>query len=222
MGLLDQVIGTVVGNMTGRPTEQMRPRTGAPDSGGGLGGLLGGAGSPIVMGILALLASKHLKSGAGGYGSSLRDMMGGGGGSSSGGLLGGLLGGGSSSQQASGMGGGMGGGQGGGLGGLGGMLAGAGAGSLVSGGLGHLLERFQQSGHGDKMNSWISSGANQDIAPHELEQAIGPEDVEELARETGMSRDEFLSQMSQALPQVVDGLTPGGRVPTPDDQTQWV
>lgn len=214
MGLLDQVLGSVVGNMTGRSTEQMRPQPGAPASGGGLGGLLGGAGSPIVMGILALLASKHLKSGAGGYGSSLRDMMGGGGQSGSGGLLGGLLGGGSGRQQAGGMGGG--------LGGLGGMLAGAGAGSVLSGGLGNLLERFQQSGQGDKMNSWIGSGANQDIAPHELEQAIGSQDVDDLARETGMGRDEFLSQMSEALPRVVDGLTPGGRVPTPEEETQWV
>ena len=54
-----------------------------------------------------------------------------------------------------------GGGLGGGLGdllkgGLGGLLAGGAAGSVISGGLGDLLKQFQQSGHGETANSWVS------------------------------------------------------------------
>jgi uncharacterized protein YidB (DUF937 family) len=35
-----------------------------------------------------------------------------------------------------------------------------------------------------------------------------------LAEQTGMSRDDLLNGLSQYLPQVVDQLTPKGRLPT--------
>jgi uncharacterized protein YidB (DUF937 family) len=51
---------------------------------------------------------------------------------------------------------------GGGLGGiLGGLLGGGAAGSILTGGLGDLLKQFQQTGHGDKAASWVSTGPNQ-------------------------------------------------------------
>src|ERR1700704_4435705 len=112
-----------------------------------------------------------------------------------------------------------GGGMGGGLGdvlkgGLGGLLAGGAAGSVISGGLGDLLKQFQQNGHGDKAKSWIASGPNKQVSPSELEQALGPEKVSWLMRETGMSREDLLSGLSRELPGVVDKLTPDGRLPT--------
>lgn len=51
------------------------------------------------------------------------------------------------------------------LGNLGGMLGGAGAGALLNGGIGELLERFDQNGHGDTAQSWINAGPNKDISP---------------------------------------------------------
>jgi uncharacterized protein YidB (DUF937 family) len=42
------------------------------------------------------------------------------------------------------------------LGNLGGMLGGAGAGGLLSGGLGELLTKFQQNGQGDTAQSWVN------------------------------------------------------------------
>jgi uncharacterized protein YidB (DUF937 family) len=54
-------------------------------------------------------------------------------------------------------------------------LGGASAGGLLSGGLGELVDRFKQSGHGETAESWVGTGPNKPVTPPQLEQAIGPE-----------------------------------------------
>ena len=110
----------------------------------------------------------------------------------------------------------------GGLGGLLGGLAGAmggnaSTGSVVSGGLGDLLNSFQQAGHGDLAQSWVKDGPDRPVAPQQVEQAVGPDIIDQLAKSTGMSRDQLLAKLSQVLPHAVDGLTPDSRVPTPQE-----
>jgi uncharacterized protein YidB (DUF937 family) len=98
-------------------------------------------------------------------------------------------------------------------GGLGGLLAGGAAGSILSGGLGDLLNQFQQKGHGDAANSWVSNGPNKQIAPGDLANALGADQIDSLASQSGMSRDDLLKGLSQYLPDVVNHLTPDGRLP---------
>ena len=104
-----------------------------------------------------------------------------------------------------------------GLGGLLGQLSGGlgagGVGGLLSGGLGELVERFKQSGQADAVNSWVSTGPNKQIAPSQVEQAIGPEVLETLSKQTGLSREEILARLSRELPEAVDKYTPQGRLP---------
>ena len=119
-------------------------------------------------------------------------------------------------------GGGMAGGMGGGLGDvlkgpLGGLLGGAAAGSVISGGLGDLLKQLQQGGHGDTANSWVGTGTNKAISPGDLASAHGADQINSLASQSGMSRDDLLSGLSKYLPQVVDHLTPDGRLPSEDE-----
>ena len=109
------------------------------------------------------------------------------------------------------------GGQGGVLGKLGGLLGGASAGSVLSGGLSDLIERFKQSGHGKAADSWVGRGPNQPLGSDQLEQAIGPETLDTLAQHTGLSRDELLSRLTRDLPAAVDKFTPDGRLPTVDE-----
>jgi len=112
-------------------------------------------------------------------------------------------------------GGGIGGGLGGLLkGGLGGLLAGGAAGSVISGGLGDLLKQFQQNGHGEAANSWVSPGPNKPISSGDLASALGADQINSLMSQSGLSRDELLSGLSQHLPDVVNHLTPDGRLPT--------
>ena len=99
-------------------------------------------------------------------------------------------------------------------GGLGGLLAGGAAGSVISGGLGDLLKQLQQNGQGETANSWVSPGPNKQIAPHDLANALGADQINSLVSQTGLSRDELLSGLSQHLPDVINHLTPDGRLPT--------
>jgi uncharacterized protein YidB (DUF937 family) len=102
-------------------------------------------------------------------------------------------------------------------GGLGGLLAGGAAGSVLSGGLGDLLNQLQQGGHSETANSWVGKGPNKAIAPGDLANALGADQISQLSSQSGLSRDELLSGLSQYLPQVVDHLTPDGRLPTENE-----
>lgn len=188
MGLLDILNGM-----------QHGPRgPGAPGDANAKGGM-----SPMTMAILALLADKAVKHFGGSQpGSSpaapapspntVNAGLPGGGGL--GGGLGDLL-----------------------KGGLGGLLAGGAASSVISGGLGDLLKQFQDSGHGDAANSWVSPGPNKQISPNDLGRALGADQINALASQTGLSRDELLEGLSQHLPDVVNQLTPHGRLPNPNE-----
>ena len=189
MGLLDVLNGMQQG--------PRGPSTPSAQSGGGM--------SPLTMAILALLAYKtvkHLGSGSSGTNPAQAPAPGNVGGAAGGGL-------------GSGLGGGLGGGLGDLLkGGLGGLLAGGAAGSVISGGLGDLLKQLQQGGHGETANSWVSPGPNKPISPNDLANALGADQINNLMSQSGLSREELLNGLSRHLPEVVDHLTPDGRLPT--------
>ena len=191
----------------------LRNFTGAAQGSSGRGGTT----SPLTKALLMLLAAKAYQhytsrpqgeakpSGSG----CSRFPQGSGMGSGAGGGLGGMLGGSGSGGLAGGLLGG----------GLGGLL-----GSLVGGGgLNNIVDQFRNSGHANVVDSWVGRGANQPIAPHQLGEALGPDTLDELAGETGMPRDELLSELSQELPDAIDQFTPDGRIPTETEvSSRWV
>ena len=108
-----------------------------------------------------------------------------------------------------------------GQGGIGGLLGqlksslgGASGGGIVSGGLGELVDRFKQSGQSETADSWVKTGPNKPVTPAQLEQAIGPEVLDTLAKQTGLSRQELVARLCRDLPDAVDKYTPQGRLPT--------
>ncbi|MBX8826022.1 YidB family protein [Ochrobactrum sp. SFR4] len=119
--------------------------------------------------------------------------------------------------------------QAGGLGGLGSVLGGllggvlggttagqagqTGSGGGLGGGLGGLLEQLTQAGHADKVDSWVGSGSNASIEPDQLGNAIGKNTISDIARQTGVSEQDLLAELSAALPGIVDKLTANGQVP---------
>ena len=107
----------------------------------------------------------------------------------------------------------------GGLGGLLGQLGlgAASAGGVLSGGLGELIERFKQSGQSETAESWVNSGANKPCTETQLEQAIGPEVLDTLSKQTGLSRNELITRLCRELPDAVDKYTPQGRLPREAD-----
>ena len=84
------------------------------------------------------------------------------------------------------------------------------------GGLSGLLQKLQQGGLGEAVNSWVSSGANQPVTADALGAALGHDNVAGLAQKMGLNPADMLGPLSQMLPQVVDKLTPHGQVPQGD------
>lgn len=105
---------------------------------------------------------------------------------------------------------------------LGGLLAGGAAGSVLSGGLNDLLKQFQDNGHTEAANSWVGSGANKQISPGDLASALGADQINTLVNQTGLSRDELLSGLAKQLPDVINQLTPNGRLPTDHEASRWL
>ena len=81
------------------------------------------------------------------------------------------------------------------------------------GGLGGLLDKLRDAGHGNAADSWVGTGQNQSINANDLGAALGPQVIHEIAQRTGMDEQELLKQLSTALPGVIDKLTPNGQVP---------
>jgi uncharacterized protein YidB (DUF937 family) len=96
------------------------------------------------------------------------------------------------------------------------MVGGTGTGGLM-GGLSELFERFSNSQHQAKAQSWVDTGRNETLAPDELEQVLDDEMIAELTQKTGLSRSELLSRLSAVLPEAVDEVTPEGRLPSADE-----
>jgi len=96
-----------------------------------------------------------------------------------------------------------------------------GAAPLVQG-LQDLLKDFQQKGFGETIKSWIEPGTNRPMSSSELEQALGPQKIEWLMKETGLSKAELLEGLSRELPATVDQLTPDGRLPTEQEAEKQI
>jgi uncharacterized protein YidB (DUF937 family) len=202
MGLLD-----ILNGMQNGPRGPSEPPASGPQAKGGM--------SPITMAILALLAYKAVK------------HFGGGGGGGGGGEPASAPTNNRSSVPPSGptVNAGLPGSGGWGdfmKGGLGGLLAGGAAGSILSGGLGDLLRQFQQNGQGEVADSWVRPGPNKQISPNDLANALGADQIDALSSQTGLSRQDLLDGLSQQLPDVIDQLTPEGRLPTDDEASRWI
>ena len=87
------------------------------------------------------------------------------------------------------------------------------AGSILSG-LNDLIGKLTAGGAGQQVSSWVGPGENQPIQPDHLGSALGEDTLNQLAQRAGMSREELLNQLATVLPQLINHLTPNGRVPT--------
>jgi uncharacterized protein YidB (DUF937 family) len=83
----------------------------------------------------------------------------------------------------------------------------------VAGGVGDLVDSFKKSGLGQKVDSWVSTGQNEPVSPAEVEKGVGGDIIDELAKQTGVPREELLKRLSDILPGMVDKMTPSGKLP---------
>lgn len=84
------------------------------------------------------------------------------------------------------------------------------------GGLNNLIGQFASKGLGDVIGSWVGTGKNLPISGDQLQNVLGKDTISQLASRVGIDNNAFTSQLSNLLPQVVDKLTPDGKVPEGD------
>lgn len=82
------------------------------------------------------------------------------------------------------------------------------------GGLTGLVQAFQKNGLGEIVNSWVSTGKNLPITPNQIEQGLGSDLLNQLAGKVGLSSGAVTAQLAGILPDLVDKLTPNGKVET--------
>ncbi|RWQ36936.1 MAG: DUF937 domain-containing protein [Mesorhizobium sp.] len=87
------------------------------------------------------------------------------------------------------------------------------------GGLGDILDRLRNAGAGDQVDSWVGTGSNRPVQRDQVEKAIDPQTLSDLAEQTGLSRDELLDRLTRELPDAVDKLTPDGQMPVSNSPT---
>lgn len=80
------------------------------------------------------------------------------------------------------------------------------------GGLAGLVQAFQKNGLSDIVNSWVSTGKNLPISAEQIKQGLGGDLLSQLAGKAGLSPDAAGSQLSSLLPDLIDKLTPGGKI----------
>jgi uncharacterized protein YidB (DUF937 family) len=85
------------------------------------------------------------------------------------------------------------------------------------GGIDGLVKKFESAGLGNVAKSWVSTGSNQSVSPEQVKEALGPQQVEQVANEAGVSTDEAAAGLSKVLPDAVDNVTPSGQVPSTGD-----
>ena len=80
------------------------------------------------------------------------------------------------------------------------------------GGVAGLVQAFQKNGLTDIVNSWVGTGQNIPVSAQQIKQGLGGDLLNQLAAKAGLSPDAASSQLAGLLPNLIDKLTPNGKI----------
>jgi len=86
-------------------------------------------------------------------------------------------------------------------------LLGGGQGSLD---LSSLISKFSSAGLGNLVNSWLGDGSNESISAGQIKEIFGSNQISEFASELGLSQEEAVGGLADAIPQIMDKASSGG------------
>ena len=90
------------------------------------------------------------------------------------------------------------------------------------GGLPGLINKFEKGGLGEIISSWVGTGANQPISADQIINALGADRIHEIADKLGVADNQVSDGLASVLPQIIDKLTPNGKVPEGDVLKQGI
>ncbi len=76
--------------------------------------------------------------------------------------------------------------------------------------IGSLLGNMQSGGLADIAQSWLGDGDNAEISDDNVTQMFGQDKISEFASQLGVSQEEAVGGLRDALPQMVDNASSGG------------
>lgn len=85
------------------------------------------------------------------------------------------------------------------------------------GGISGFMQSFEQAGLGETVNSWMGNGENLPISAEQIKNVLGSERIQHFAGQLGIDTEQASAKLAEYLPQVVDKLTPEGRLPEGGD-----
>jgi len=85
----------------------------------------------------------------------------------------------------------------------------------VGSGVSEVFNKLKDSSIGEQVQSWIGKGENKPVTPDQVTQALGPDQMDKIAQQTGKTPEQAAQQMADKLPGMVDKLTPDGHLPDP-------
>lgn len=82
-----------------------------------------------------------------------------------------------------------------------------------AGGIEGIMSKLQASGLGGKLDSWVGTGQNEAISADQVKQALGEDEIRNAAAQAGVSEDEAAGGLAELLPQMIDKISPDGKLP---------
>ncbi len=78
------------------------------------------------------------------------------------------------------------------------------------GGVQGAIGKLQKAGLGDQVSSWLGRGPNQPVTPDAIGDAFGRSKLGEIAAKLGVPPDHLSHMIAQALPGLIDRISPFG------------
>ena len=89
-----------------------------------------------------------------------------------------------------------------------------------AGGLQGLIQKLKEKGLGSVVDSWIGTGENKSVSGDQIQHALGGDFIRQVAEKLGISISEVSGNLARLLPEIIDKLTPNGKLPDGDQLRQ--
>lgn len=76
-----------------------------------------------------------------------------------------------------------------------------------------VVRQFEEKGMREQVDSWVRTGPNKPVDRRQIEDVFGQRELDTLARNKGIDRDQLAEVLSRYIPKIIDELTPQGQLP---------
>jgi len=76
-----------------------------------------------------------------------------------------------------------------------------------------VVRQFEEKGMRDQVDSWVRTGPNKPVDRRQIEDVFGQRELDQLARNRGIDRDQLAEVLAKYIPRIIDELTPQGQLP---------